>query len=324
MVPWQPNQLSDRERVSSTPTFNGGHHLSAGDVRRSRTTLYLITACYVIIGFVIAIPAALGGDRVSTFLGFLIIGGALGVAAAVNIILKVIERLSIIENQLTQVVGTLHSLDESLNRPPLEPFATEEREAPLATSLIDLSNVGTGDPSELVAASLERDRFPRLVATMEDKPPAQSSPEETLTSTQMNTSAATLSNADHTPPGQEHDSLTTKNLLREWKIGLRNQDLSACRKVYAALVDTTDEDALRPLDAQLQHLSSEIEHRLRDAFSSAARARDFPGMVAVGEQMVELLPDHRVSKDFQRLESFLRSQVSGDTDYPKPNLRVVP
>ena len=131
MTPWRSNQSHQSEQALFALSPGCDYHQAANDVRRMRTTLYIITACYVIIGFVIAIPAALGGDRVSTFLGFLIIGGALGVAAGVNIVLKSIGRLAIIEDQLAQVAGYIHSLEECLRQPPIDAHTHNEDAAEL-------------------------------------------------------------------------------------------------------------------------------------------------------------------------------------------------
>ncbi len=47
-------------------------------VRRTKRTLHLVVGMYVAIGLVVSGAGAMTGDRVDAFLGFVIVGGALG------------------------------------------------------------------------------------------------------------------------------------------------------------------------------------------------------------------------------------------------------
>ena len=278
--------------------------------RRTRKTLYAITGLYVVLGFMIAVPSAWAGDRVNTFLGFLIIGGALGIATAVSVALRSWTQVLQLDTKLGDVFHRLEQIREQLNR--LEPPIDKRQH----TKLVDLTQVGTGDPSPLVAASLQRDRFPRLVTTMDDQPPAQAT-----------------TPPDRQQPGRPFDpsaptelpvpSITTINLLREWRIGMRNKDLSICRRVFAAIVDTASPAESEPLRAQLEQLARATEEELRAAFTACAHARDYLGMLEVGQRILAVLPDRPVAGEFANLEPALRRRLLQE-DAPRSSLRIVP
>jgi hypothetical protein len=282
--------------------------------------LYAVTTFYVGVGFFVTVPAALTGDRLSAFLGFLIIGGALGAAVVINAVLRLGahmqsmgERLDEIRERLEQIEAVYRSTETSAV-------------AGSPTRLIDLASVGKGDPSVLAAASLDRNAFPRLVTTMEEEPPAEAA--EAYADMQADAAAP----ADSTPQphnGELPDSpdaadVTFKNLLREWKLGLRNADLAACRAVFSALVDTADPTVVAGINAQLSELADRTERSLRAAFVERYRERDLDGMLVIGEQICELLPDRPVAEEFKRIRPLLvgRCPEAPESAAPPP-LRVI-
>ena len=195
-------------------------------------------------------------------------------------------------------------------------------------TVIDLASFGRGDPGVLAAASLDRDVFPRLVATMEAHPPASSHDSESdttaVTSSDVPSGAAAREDQEGTKNRRTAGSVTTKNLLREWQAGLWNDDLLACRTVYAALVDVVDPAELVPLEVQLTRLADRREQALREAFSQCATRRDYAGMLEVGEQICRLLPDRPVAADFRRIRPHLEDRsVQETTSAESPTLRVV-
>ena len=288
--------------------------------RRTRKTLYAVTAFYVGVGFFITVPAALSGDRLSAFLGFLIIGGALGGAAVINAVLRsafqiqsVGERLDDIRLRLEQMEATYHSTQTT---------ATAESPA----RLIDLATLGRGDPSVLVAARLDRDAFPRLVTTMEEEPPAEAAE---VQPDGASDGAVVPEPLAQPSPGEPDDSgppaeVIARNLLRDWNVGLRNGDVAACRAVYAALVDVADPNTVAALSAQLDELTDRTEASLRVAFAERYRERDFEGMLAVGARLCGLLPDRPVAEEFNRIKPFLLYQSAQLAAKAPPHpLRVV-
>ncbi len=287
---------------------------------RTRRTLYIITAVYVVIGFTVAIPAALSGDRLSAFLGFLIIGGALAAAAVVGAVLRLTARVLSVSESVEMLSESLERIEQTIEA------AQNVSLADPGIHLIDLASVGDGDPSVLAAARLDRDLFPRLVATMERQPPSETPiPDAPIAPADV----AGGDDATETRSGTSADEIepsgvTTKNLLREWRLGLRNGDLAACRAVYATLIDMAQPAALAPMKLQLDQLADRTEASLRDTFSRNVAARDFAGMLKVGEQICRLLPERPVADEFMRVRPHLLHHLeqTGGSD-THPTLRVV-
>lgn len=252
--------------------------------RHSRKTLYVVAGFYVLVGFVLAIASVVGGDRLGTFLGFLIISGALVGAVMLRAIMRLGEQADELAHTLAELRHTVLSAEASVSE--------QVREVKDAANvrMIDLSTFGAGDASVLTAATLDRDAFPRLMTTMEDSPPpfARGSVGDDVSTLARVTPAA------HGP--------STKNLLRQWKVAVREGDLSECRRVLSTLVDVVTEEELAPLEEQLAVLADRVERSLRKAFSAHVQNRDFAGALAVGNQIVELLPDRPVANDFESLK----------------------
>jgi len=287
--------------------------------RHTKRTLYVITAVYVGIGFFLAVPAALSGDRLSTFLGFLIISGALGAAVVVGAVLRLMTRLSAVTETLDDIRDRFERIERATGS-----GRTADAKPP-GTSLIDLAAFGKGDPNVLAAASLG-DVFPRLVTTMEEKPPAEPVDPESDASQRNNSDGGSAHEGD---AERQHLStvtsgITTRNLLREWRLGLSNGDLGACRAVYAALVEMADPADLTPLKEQIDQLADRTEAMLREAFSKCAADRDYAGMLSVGEKICRLLPNRPVAGEFKRLKSHLLRRCEQPPESAEaPTLRVV-
>jgi hypothetical protein len=278
-----------------------------GPTRRSATTVYIAAGAGAGLGVWAAVSAALSQDWPVTAIAVLIISGLVGEALLVTAVLRLAARL--------------HDMDTTLNDICARPARTDEHAGPDEDAddedprvrTLDLSTLGKGDPGELVAARLDRDVFPRLLATMEDQPPARGSGRQDQEPQPGDTGTGDDPRRRHV---QEHDAdptaLTTKNLLRTWRLGMRNNDLAACRTVFAALVDTVDAGTLEPLQMQLEELADRTEKLLREDFAARLTRRDFDGMLAVGERICRLLPDRPVTREFRRIEPHLRRRLAQD------------
>lgn len=285
--------------------------------RRAARTLQIISALYVAVGFFLAIPAALRGDRLSAFLGFLIVSGALVAAAIGRILLRLTDRIAALSDGL---VG----LDERLERIEhvAERLAGDRPDEPPVRHL-NLAAIGRGDPSILAAASLDRDVFPRLVTIPgnESAVPFQRTANSQSGELEVQKEHPAES---PTPEAAPSSAVTTKNLLREWKLGLGREDLAACRAVYAALVAVTNPADLKPLTLQLARLADRTERMLRKSFAQYAHDRDYAGMIMVGETIRKLLADRPVAADFLRLKPHLLHLREHATDSSDTStLRVV-
>jgi hypothetical protein len=176
-----------------------------------------------------------------------------------------------------------------------------------------------------VAASLDRDAFPRLATTMEEQPPAASEVDPrsladgnrsgTGRATKLDPRTAASESLAQEPAGRNGPGLTTKNLLREWRVGLENADLAACRTVYSTLVGMVAPADLAPLTTQLTRLADQKEITLRERFSTCASRRDYEGMLAVGRDITRLLPDRPIADEFRRIEPILVRRLAKSDEH---------
>jgi len=279
--------------------------------RPTRKTLYLVAGLCVAIGFIVAAVSAVQGDRLGAFLGFLMMSGALAggalIRAAVGIGLRVVA-----------IEDTLDELRVQLNRLETLVGSLAERGHDAAISggvrIVDLAAVGSGDPAVLTAATLDRTDFPRLVTTMDEEPPAQAA--EPAGGDAPHPISCTIPSDGTTAMddvGQMDSALAwpaVRNLLRQWKIALRDGDLATCRTVLSTLVDTAGSAALTPLQAQIKDLADRTERSLRTQFAAQVRAGNFAAALTIGERLCVLLPDRPVVEEFNRLRPHLERRLA--------------
>ena len=289
---------------------------------RTRRTLYVVGGFYVAIGFMVAVPSAMAGDRLSAFLGFLIVSGALGFVAALTLVLRLSVRVSAIGESIEDVSRRLERLAEAYPNPtgnsPAGPVAQE-------SCMLDLSAIGPGDPAILAAATLERAAFPRLVASMDDAPPPEAAvpPPQGPSQGPSGDPSESRFEKDATlaeEPLVIHESagLADKNLLRVWKLAMREGDLATCREVWSTLIDTADPVFLARMSSQLEELSKRTERSLRLTFVGSVRRRDYDGALAIGQQIIRLFPDDSLAREFQEIEPHLRRRAREARDISPP------
>lgn len=268
-------------------------------VRRTRNTLYLVAGLYIVVGFIVATATAMQRDRLGTFLGFMIISGALSMGLIARTALQVLVRIAHIEESLDDFAERIEGL---------MPLVAEDKSAPAVTaakevSVMDLAGIGVGDPAVLAAATLDRDVYPRLVSAMEQAPPdwpiAEPTPEPSI-------GAGEVKDTRHAPGnGTNGSAARTRNLLQQWKVALADEDLAQCRQVFSAIVDLAHHDEVRPLRDQIRELEDRIEQRLRERFTYQIHSRNFVAALETGQQMTSLLGDRPVAAEFARLRPIL-------------------
>jgi hypothetical protein len=204
--------------------------------------------------------------------------------------------------------------------------------------VLDLANVGSGDPRPLVAATLDRDRYPRLAEAIEraavatDR--ARDGDDRDLSTTPPRTSEPGAPPAEDEPSSGPEQAVTNKNLVRQWRVGIRSGDLASCREVFAAMVDVADAGTVATYRALLEELSERIERGLRTTFREHFLRRDYAAMLEVGEQICRLFPDREAAEQFRRIKVTLlqrcaESMGPGDlgmtpaSERDHPSLRVV-
>lgn len=275
-----------------------------------KKTLYIVAAMYVVVGFVAATASALNGDRLGTFLGFLIISGALGVTAMLRAVLRIGVRISAVGEAVTEMRARLGRLETGLNEACRHVAMGGGTMADAGgVRMLDLAAMGSGNPGVLTAATLDHEAYPRLVATMEEEPPARS--EKAVVSEEEQSTASWTIQAESDGACSEEDQVegATKNLLRQWQSALGDEDLAGCREAYCALTDAVGAEAVASLGLQIEELSDRVEQSLREAFSARVRAGDYAGGLAIGERICGLLPDRTVTAEVQRIRPYLLVRV---------------
>lgn len=262
-------------------------------VRRTTRICYIIALGYAAIGLGILVWSVIAGGTLGVLLGFLGLGGALGATFIASVLIHLSADFSAAAESLDEARARLAQIEEkSLT-------GSAETSEP-ATAMLNLAATGKGDPSALVGAMLNRSTFPRLIATMDDEPPAESGP----TCSQGNHAALDGSGSLTVSTG-----IATKNLLRAWRVAQREGDLAACSRIYPILADTADAHTVASLTTQLQQLRNRAEKTLREAFSSRIHEGDYAGALQVGEQICNLWPDERIARDFERIRPYLLRKV---------------
>ena len=79
--------------------------------RRMAKTLYVVAGFYVAVGLAVSGGAALTGDRLSTFLGFLIVSGALGGAVMLHSVIQLQARLGTLGSGIGDLRARLQRLE---------------------------------------------------------------------------------------------------------------------------------------------------------------------------------------------------------------------
>ena len=117
----------------------------------------------------LAIFGVANGDRLGTFLGFVIISGALATAALFRSVMGVGLRISTMGEHFDEVRRRLQRIEASVSgQAPVadEPGGEAGGEAGEKDECVDLAQVASGDASLITAATLDRAAYPRLVAGM--------------------------------------------------------------------------------------------------------------------------------------------------------------
>lgn len=191
-------------------------------VRRTRNTLYLVAGLYVAIGFVVAVATAIQHDRLGTFLGFIIISGALSMGLVTRTALQVLVRVGHIEESLS---GFTERVDE------LIPLVLANQQSATATvqdaeSLIDLTTIGPGTPQMLAAATLNRAIFPRLALAMAQ--PASEARNENSCEDPSTSICISLRSTETDGGGaiEDHDRLES-NLRNQFRRQVRERNFAA-------------------------------------------------------------------------------------------------
>jgi len=290
---------------------------------RTRKTLYVVAGFYVAVGLFMAAGAALAGDRLSAFLGFLIVSGALAAGLASSALLRLNAQLCEVFQALDDIRAKLASLAKDNHSSETR---RANRSAAETASTIDLVALGASRPELLIARTLRRNEFPRLVTAVEAAPPDEPADAGEDQQSEKPETAIQSTEAVHATKEDEADHAiesTKKNLLRVWRVALRDGDLAACRSVFSDLVNIADSSVIVPLSAQLQELTRHTEQLLRSDFLHSLRVKDYAGALEVGHQIQTLFPDSRATLDFTQIKPTLEARLQGPAKTDSLRLTVV-
>lgn len=263
------------------------------NARRIRRTLGVVAAMYVVIGFALAIPAAVGGDRLAAFLGFLIVSGALSVAFLINALTRIGVRVAAMADAVEALTARIPpSANGSTMIGSTSTFGTVGE-----TAAVDLADVGRTEPGELSAATLEPNTFPRLAVAMDEQPPAGA------TAAYAEGMEPLLVN-ENSDDGADAE-LSVRNLMRTWVVARRNGDVAACRRIYSALVDVAGVDLNELLREQLSEVTDRARIALRDQFADQVRAQNYAAAIETGEMIREQFPDSTLVTEFDHIRPSL-------------------
>ncbi len=271
-------------------------------LRRAKKTIYLVACLYIVVGLVVAMVAALSGDRLSAFLGFLIITGALACGAVLIVLLRFGAHLSSIGDQLStlhQQISNIQQVQRQFNS-----AVADDPPQPQTLPLPDRSHRPVEE--SLVAATLDRSRFPRLAKIMDNEPSGQIPVADKLSRSQS--PSTTRSQRD--PVIEKPISMRAYTTLpRTWQTAHREGDIAACRAMLSTYVDTADADAIDVMTLQLEQLIDQAAAHLRQSFAGHIHREDYEGALAVGHRIVELMPEHDIAEDFEQIKPFLFERV---------------
>lgn len=263
------------------------------NARRIRRTLGVVAAMYVVIGFALAIPAAVGGDRLTAFLGFLIVSGALSVAFLINALTRIGVRVA----AMADAVDALTARMPQTAHGTTIPGATSTFGTVSDADAVDLADVGRSEAGDLSAATLEPNAYPRLAVAMDEQPPAESDPEPG-----ERTDPVLVS--DNSGGGADAE-LSVRNLMRTWVVARRNGDVAACRRIYSVLMDIAGVDLSQLLSEQLSEVTDRARIALRDQFADQVRTQNYSAAIETGEAIREQFPDSTLVDEFDRIRPFL-------------------
>lgn len=278
--------------------------------------IHLVLATFVAaLGVTVTVVSADRGNAGEACIGLAIILGA----GALVVVLRALDRLT---RSVTALANRLVEVGRSEGRKSGKDTLSSEG----THAVVDLVSSGHGDPGKIIAATLDRSVFPRLAETLNEQPPA-TTPDtrnrvplsEGRRSEGLRSQGADNADGSDLEPDEEGatatsdsdvDGVAHKNVLRIWKQAVRAGDLITCRSVYSILVDTVDPRFVARLQVQMQALADRTERRLRAQFAQRVRQRDVEGVLRVGDQMCELLPDRPIAEEFRRLKPRLMDRTA--------------
>ena len=263
---------------------------------QSKRAVYVIGGLYLAAGLALTAHGALAGHIVETLCGFLVINVVIMGGWLVLIVAGLSDRTAEATRRLERIGESLRRIEEFRTASPparveLEPEAS-----------LDLTAIGSGDPSALAGAILDRSIFPRLANSIQPARADEQGVEETAST---DNPLPPVDEMNNRPKVLQTGGPGRKNMLRSWRVGLREGDVGTCRRVLSTLLDTADPALVADFQAELDRLIKRVEGELRRRFASRVREGDYSAAIDVGREILTRLPESPIARDYQQIEPHL-------------------
>jgi hypothetical protein len=293
---------SDDRKTRADPDADGvSAHRSW--VRRGRAASYVFLFLCAGSGLFYGYSSAASGNVLNAVLGGAIALGGSGVAL---LLLQMMRTASVVvENaeQLDRLGRRLDRFETKLDA-ALQPHDGET----------NLSELGSGDPGDLVAASVPASGYPRLA------PASASERDDNVTIDRTGDHPARpgeqVADGDSVRLEIPREAPEGKSLEDRWQEAFRRADLSACQRILEAAEATLDADRLVSMRQGLEGAVRDRKQQLRDEFAALVRAGRFREAIATGEEIVLLVPDSPMAAEFHKIRPHLESRVNGNGGGP--------
>ncbi len=321
------------------------HERLVKSTRQNQRTVHLIAAMYIVLGLVLAGLSPFTGNVLVGVIGVIIISLAAGAGVILVMMLRLGERMSFmiertaqVEEELDRVGTRLADLTEEITKGGVQlgeishdVTCTESSVAELTNGIdsmqetlehisetlekkeveiVNLAEVGKGDPGELSSTILQHSAFPRLVVPVEDgEESADYADEDDSTSLLGRKQVVAAENISAVGTMNSTRTVRSTDLQRRWMIAMHDEDVLACRAVLAELNESVDASLLTAYQDALARLVKDVKKDLRVRFMRCLHAGDIRGALRVGEEIISVLPDHRIAADFERIKPKLEAQL---------------
>jgi|GEM_PF-6661502 len=282
--------MSPRERV-------------ARFVNRSKWGVLIVAHIYVIVGLYFMYRAAMAGQVFNAVLGLLFVAGTLGVAMLLHYLLGIAVWWISVWEQLSELRVQLCKLDRTV-----QTLTSPEAHSPT----VDVAASDPANAHDLVAATVNRDSYPRLVEQM-TKPAGGLEPDvpETAPGDAESATRKIQRSSDGNPVTDELPrDVAHLNLYRQWRMAVRRGDVGECRKILSAWRDVAAEQFVARRTAEFNVLVGQTSRKLRDLFSHCLQQGRYVEALEVGDRILRQLPSSRIARDFQTIKPHLQRRAS--------------
>ncbi len=278
-------------------------------VNQSKWGVFILAQLYVVIGLYYMYGAAAAGQVFHTVLGLLFVAGVLAVAMLLRYLLGLAVWWVSLWEQLSDLNARLRDLDRTV----------QELTTPaLADPTLDIAALAAAGPQELVAATIEKDTFPRLVQQMDGGVPqeAHAAPVDPDGVHPALAQASEEVDVDAIMDDLPRD-LAHRNLYRHWRIALRCGDVRQAEQILSVWRPVAAEDFVARRTAEFDAVVRQISRKLRDLFSHCVRRGEYVEALEVGERVLRELPSSRIAADFIAIKPHLERRAFAPPPAPR-------